>query len=125
MRRLLFPVLVLAAASVPAQIQPENVVVATELQGSPRTQLFESDIRTGVSVPLGRFNNDGFAPLAVTIDPANRDLIVALDMVGTTRESVNKQLRAWEEDGIVELGRGRVVLKQPEALEEVLRAAEF
>ena len=42
------------------------------------------------------------------------------DLVGTTRESVNKQLRAWEEQGIVELGRGRVVLKRPEALEAVI-----
>lgn len=44
------------------------------------------------------------------------------DLVGTTRESVNKQLRAWEEEGIVELKRGRVVLKQPEALETVAQS---
>lgn len=42
------------------------------------------------------------------------------DLVGTTRESVNKQLRIWEEAGVVELGRGRVVLKSTEALEAVL-----
>jgi CRP-like cAMP-binding protein len=42
------------------------------------------------------------------------------DLVGTTRESVNKQLRAWEEDGIVELGRGRVVLKSIDALETIV-----
>jgi CRP-like cAMP-binding protein len=42
------------------------------------------------------------------------------DLVGTSRESVNKQLRAWEEQGIVEIGRGRVVLKRPEALEAVI-----
>jgi len=47
------------------------------------------------------------------------------DMVGTTRESVNKQLRAWEEEGIVELGRGRVVLKRPEALEAVAATFEL
>ncbi len=47
------------------------------------------------------------------------------DMVGTTRESVNKQLRAWEEEGIVELGRGRVVLKNPEALEAVTSTFEL
>jgi CRP/FNR family cyclic AMP-dependent transcriptional regulator len=41
------------------------------------------------------------------------------DLVGSTRESVNKQLRAWEQEGFVELGRGRVVLKKPEALERV------
>ncbi len=42
------------------------------------------------------------------------------DLVGTTRESVNKLLRAWEEQGIVELGRGRVVLKRPEDLKAVI-----
>lgn len=42
------------------------------------------------------------------------------DLVGTSRESVNKQLRAWEEEGIVQIGRGRVILKRPEALEAVI-----
>ena len=42
------------------------------------------------------------------------------DLVGTSRESVNKQLRAWAEQGIVELGRGRVVLKRPDDLEAVV-----
>ena len=47
------------------------------------------------------------------------------DLVGTTRESVNKQLRAWEEEGIVELGRSRVLLKQPESLEAVTAMFEL
>ena len=47
------------------------------------------------------------------------------DLVGTTRESVNKQLRAWEEEGIVELGRGRVVLKKPASLEAVTEMFEL
>jgi CRP/FNR family cyclic AMP-dependent transcriptional regulator len=47
------------------------------------------------------------------------------DLVGTTRESVNKQLRAWEEAGIVELGRGKVILKRPEALEAVKATLEL
>ena len=47
------------------------------------------------------------------------------DLVGTTRESVNKQLRAWEQEGIVELGRGRVVLKRPESLEAVTAMFEL
>lgn len=42
------------------------------------------------------------------------------DLVGTTRESVNKQLRLWSGDGIIEIGRGRVVLKKPEALEAIV-----
>lgn len=47
------------------------------------------------------------------------------DLVGTTRESVNKQLRAWEQAGIVELGRARVVLKRPESLEAVTASFEL
>jgi CRP-like cAMP-binding protein len=41
------------------------------------------------------------------------------DLVGTTRESVNKQLRAWAEAGIVSLGRARVTLHRVDALEEL------
>jgi len=47
------------------------------------------------------------------------------DLVGTTRESVNKQLRAWQDQGIVELGRGRVVLKRPKDLESVVAMHEL
>lgn len=47
------------------------------------------------------------------------------DLVGTTRESVNKQLRLWLDEGIIELGRGRVVLKRPEALEAVVARFEL
>jgi hypothetical protein len=32
---------------------------------------------------------------------------------------VNKQLRAWEEDGLVELGRARVIVNDLEALEDI------
>ena len=38
------------------------------------------------------------------------------DMLGTTRESVNKQLRAWEEGGLVALHRGRLTLLSRESL---------
>ncbi|MEZ4332381.1 MAG: Crp/Fnr family transcriptional regulator [Myxococcota bacterium] len=41
------------------------------------------------------------------------------DLVGTTRESVNKQLREWEQAGLVRLGRGRVALLAPEALSKL------
>jgi CRP/FNR family cyclic AMP-dependent transcriptional regulator len=43
------------------------------------------------------------------------------DLVGTTRESINKQLRAWEEEGIVKLERTRVTLLAPNSLEEIAR----
>ena len=47
------------------------------------------------------------------------------DLVGTTRESVNKQLRIWSEAGVIEIGRGRVVLKKTEALEAILAKLEL
>jgi len=37
-------------------------------------------------------------------------------MVGATRETVNKELRALEGRGIIRLERGRIVLEHPEAL---------
>ncbi|HEB88290.1 MAG TPA: Crp/Fnr family transcriptional regulator [Deltaproteobacteria bacterium] len=46
------------------------------------------------------------------------------DLVGTTRESVNKQLRGWESEGIITIGRGRVVLDRPDALRAILDRAE-
>ncbi len=39
------------------------------------------------------------------------------DLVGATRESVNKQLRAWQSDGLLEQEKGRVILKDVEAFE--------
>ncbi len=52
----------------------------------------------------------------VDIRLAQQDLA---DMVGTTRESVNKQLRVWETAGRVELKRTRIKLLDIEALEAI------
>ena len=38
------------------------------------------------------------------------------DMLGTTRESVNKQLRVWERDGLVEIRRARLRVLDPGSL---------
>lgn len=47
------------------------------------------------------------------------------DLVGTTRESVNKQLRSWQEEGNVELGCGRVSLASTDALESIVARFEI
>ncbi len=39
------------------------------------------------------------------------------DLVGATRESINKQMRAWNEEGIIGVDAGYVLIKKPEALE--------
>lgn len=46
-------------------------------------------------------------------------------MMGTSRESVNKQLQVWRAQGWVELARGRVTIHDPEALRDVLEACEM
>ncbi|MBT3358992.1 MAG: Crp/Fnr family transcriptional regulator [Rhodospirillales bacterium] len=43
-------------------------------------------------------------------------------MMGTSREAVNKQLRAWEEEGLIRLKRGSVTLLDPEQLELIVEA---
>jgi CRP-like cAMP-binding protein len=45
------------------------------------------------------------------------------DMVGTSRESINKQLRAWTLDGLLSSQRGRITLRDPAALEALARLA--
>ncbi len=37
-------------------------------------------------------------------------------LLGASRESVNKQLRAWQSEGLIKLGRGFIILRQPDAL---------
>ena len=41
-------------------------------------------------------------------------------MMGTSREAVNKQLRAWEEEGLIALRRGSVTLLDAEQLELIV-----
>ncbi|SUS08587.1 Transcriptional regulator, Crp/Fnr family [uncultured Defluviicoccus sp.] len=41
-------------------------------------------------------------------------------MIGTSREAVNKQLRAWEEAGVIALKRGAVKIINRQRLEEIV-----
>ena len=41
------------------------------------------------------------------------------DLVGATRESINKQLRTWSEQGLVRFESGRVTLLDPAAIERL------
>ncbi|NJN64630.1 MAG: Crp/Fnr family transcriptional regulator [Acidobacteria bacterium] len=47
------------------------------------------------------------------------------NLVGTSRESVNKQLRSWEERGILEVRRWQLTLRQPATLEALVAAARM
>jgi CRP/FNR family cyclic AMP-dependent transcriptional regulator len=44
------------------------------------------------------------------------------DLVGTTRESVNKQMREWGDEGLIEIDAGFVTLLRPEAFERLAAA---
>jgi CRP/FNR family transcriptional regulator, cyclic AMP receptor protein len=44
------------------------------------------------------------------------------NMVGATRELVNRRLRGWQDQGIIELAKGRVVIRDAAALEAVSQA---
>jgi CRP-like cAMP-binding protein len=46
------------------------------------------------------------------------------DLVGATRESVNKQMRAWTDQGLIRLDQGYVVIRRAQAL-EALAGAPF
>ena len=43
-------------------------------------------------------------------------------MVGASRELVNRHLRAWQDQGIIELAQGRIVIRDAAALEAVSQA---
>lgn len=43
-------------------------------------------------------------------------------MIGTTREAVNKQLRQWEDEGVIALKRGSLTVLSLTALEEATQA---
>jgi CRP/FNR family cyclic AMP-dependent transcriptional regulator len=38
------------------------------------------------------------------------------DLVGATRESINKQLRAWTDEGLIRVDSGYIVIRRPERL---------
>ena len=40
-------------------------------------------------------------------------------LTGATRESINKQMRAWEVEGLIGCQKGIITLKDPDALEEI------
>lgn len=58
-------------------------------------------------------------------EPAPRGTVIGLrltqqelaEMVGATRESVNKHLRSYRERGIIDVDRQRIIILQPDALQ--------
>lgn len=70
----------------------------------------------------GSYRQEGPPSVSVDIPLAQQDLA---DMVGTTRESVNKQLRTWEDEAILRLKRARIIVEDPDALEAIAELVEI
>jgi CRP/FNR family transcriptional regulator, cyclic AMP receptor protein len=68
---------------------------------------------------LQAFENSGRA-LGKKIALTQRNLS---EMIGMSRESTNKQLRAWEKQKLIELQRGGIVILAPGALEAIASTA--
>ena len=55
--------------------------------------------------------------IAVTLSQKNLGALL-----GASRESVNKQLRAWQSEGLIRMGRGHIILNQPQDLALLIEA---
>jgi len=70
----------------------------------------------------GSDSEDAGADAPVEIRLAQQDLA---DMLGTTRETVNKQLRLWEDESILELRRARIRVLRRDALTAISDLVEI
>lgn len=80
--------------------------------------LFDLPVRLGrvllkLAEDYGRPGNDG---TRIDLKLSQRDLS---NLVASSRESVNKQLRLWREEGLVDLEDGFVILRRPVALRDL------
>ena len=86
-RSLLFFLLTpsLVAPEAAAQVVAQHAIVVTKLKGSPAAQLIDVDLQTGKFVLQGRFKHDVFPPLAMSVDPVRRDVILAVRVGSISR----------------------------------------
>ena len=63
-----------------------------------------------LAVQQGEAEDEG---VRVTLGFSQRNLGA---MLGASRETVNRQLHAWQDDGLIRLGRGYVMITRPDAL---------
>jgi len=63
------------------------------------------------------YGRTGATGIRIDIKLSQRDLST---LVASSRESVNKQLRVWREDGVVTLDEGYLVLRRPAELQELV-----
>lgn len=75
-----------------AQVPDDHVVVVSHTGMPAAASLFDVDLISGAVQPIDRFSLDGFAPLAIAIDGANRDVVVALQTPAATSVLVRLRL---------------------------------
>ena len=78
------------------------------------------DIRTTLLRLAERHGEESTDGIRIGIKFSQRELG---DLVGMTRESINKQLAAWRELGIVKIDRGHILISDVDALEDVIDGA--
>ena len=62
---------------------------------------------------------EGRGVILLTLKLSQQDLA---NMVGATRELVNRRLKGWQDQGIIDMEKGRVVIRDAAALEAVSQA---
>lgn len=70
---------------------------------------------------LCRAGATGCGPGAKVQVPVRQKTFASL--LGTSRETLNKQLHAWQADGLIRLRRGAVVIEKPDALAKLVDPA--
>ncbi|MDH3902180.1 MAG: Crp/Fnr family transcriptional regulator [Xanthomonadales bacterium] len=84
-------------------------------------ELYQDSVFLDVSARLAKFLlNAGATGQGPNPEPVKLDIQLSQYELGTlinaSRESVNKQLRDWEEQDIIELEKGKIILLNPESL---------
>jgi hypothetical protein len=81
---------ILALATVATAQTPTypHLVLTAHPGGNPVSEVLEVDTVAGTTAPLGRFAADVLAPLAITMDPFDRQLLVAVNLNNNTSRIV-------------------------------------
>ena len=66
---------------------------------------------------LARTAGEAASPAPVSLRLSQQQLG---NMVGASRESINRLLRAWQREGLVDLAKGCIVIRDPAALEQLV-----
>lgn len=84
---------------------------------------FFLDLRSRLAKRILQLTDQLGGPAAGTRVSVKTSQHLLASMIGTSREAVNKQLRAWEESGLIDVKRGSITVLKRQALEEVIEDA--